>query len=143
MLPLEERQCLVDHRQNVAAFVLVRLDLDGLVKLIDRLLKLGLVEQEFTIIVVDVGHLLEVLGAPPEGRRGRGDRAHLVLSYTELDMGENEVLVQVNGLLVIACGLGKLILDEVQLRTVIVNIGVVLVLLEGPVEVLNSFIGSS
>lgn len=53
-------------------------------------------------------------------------------------MGEDERAVEVNRLLVVLCGLGEFAQDEVQLGAVVVNIGVVLVAVNGELEVVSS-----
>ncbi len=55
-------------------------------------------------------------------------------------MREDKVLVQVDRLLVVACRLGELAQDEVQLRAVVVDVRVVLVLLYRLVEVFRSLV---
>ena len=49
----------------------------------------------------------------------------------ELDVREDEGLVQVDGALVVLCGLAKFRLDEVELGAVVENVGVLLVLRKG------------
>lgn len=56
---------------------------------------------------------------------------------TELDVGEDEGAVEVNGLLVVLGGFGELAEDEVKLGTVVVDIGVVLVVVDGELEVIG------
>jgi hypothetical protein len=53
------------------------------------------------------------------------------LCDTELDVGEDEGLVEIDGSLVVLGSLTELRLDEVQLCAVVENIGVLLVLLQG------------
>jgi hypothetical protein len=57
------------------------------------------------------------------------------LCDTELDVREDEGLVQVDGALVVLCGLAELGLDEVQLGAVVEDVGVFFVLREGGREV--------
>jgi hypothetical protein len=59
------------------------------------------------------------------------------LCHTELDVRVYERAVEVNRLLVVLGGLGKLGEDEVQLGTVVVDIGVVLVVGNGKLEVIG------
>lgn len=56
---------------------------------------------------------------------------------TELDVGEDEGAVEVNGLLVVLGGFGELAEDEVKLSAVVVDIGVVLVVGDGELEVIS------
>ena len=120
---------------NVVGLLGALLHLDGRVELLNGLLVLLLVEQQLAVVVVDVGHLGEVLHAAAECGHGRGDGAHLVLCDTELDVREDEGLVQVNGALVVLGGLAELGLDEVQLGAVVEDVRVLLVLGEGGREV--------
>ncbi len=144
LLPLEQGERLVDQRQDVHARGLgLALELDGRVELLDGLGVLALVEEQLAVVVVDVGDLLKVLHAPAEGGHGRGDGAHLVLGHAELDVGEDEVAVEVDGLLVVLLRLGELALDEVQLGAVVVDVGVLGVLGEGRLEIdLGQFRGA-
>lgn len=136
VLPLEQGEGLVDQRKHVHAEGLAALlHLDGGVELLDSFLVLLLVEEQFAVVVVDVGDLREVLHAAAEGGHGGGDGSHLVLCNAELDVREDEGLVEVDGALVVLCGLTKLGLDEVQLCAVVVDVGVLLVLGEGCREV--------
>jgi hypothetical protein len=100
LLPLEEGKSLVDERQNVHSSALLTddllLHLNGSLELLDGLLVLLLVEQKLTVVVVDVALVAEVLDAAAEGGHGRGDRAHLVLCDTELDVREDELRVEVD-----------------------------------------------
>lgn len=91
---MEDCKSLVDERQNVhTRRLLLLLHLDGGLELFDGLLVLALVQEEFTVVVVYVGNLLEVLHAPPECGHTGSDRAHLVLSHAELNVGEDELRV--------------------------------------------------
>lgn len=142
LLPLEESESLVDERKDVHAHGLgLLLKGDSSIELLNSLLELVLVEEKLAIVVVDVGGLVEVLHATAEGGHRRGDGAHLVLGNTKLDVGEDEVGVEVDGLLVILGGLSELSLDEVELGAVVVDIRVLGVLLNGLVEVLLSLVG--
>jgi hypothetical protein len=55
-------------------------------------------------------------------------------------VGEDEGSVEVDGLLVVLSGLSKLTQDEVELGTVVVNIGIVLVVVDGKLEVVGGSI---
>lgn len=71
LLPLEEGKRLVDQRQHIHRHGLGLLfQLNGSVEFLDSFAELGLVQKKFTIVVVDVWDLGEVLDAPPEGRHG-------------------------------------------------------------------------
>lgn len=59
------------------------------------------------------------------------------MCHTKLDVGVNERPVEIDRLLVVLGGLGKLGQDEVQLGTVVVDIGVVLVVSNGKLEVVG------
>lgn len=142
VLPLEKGESLVDQGEDVHAERLARLlHFDGGVKLLNSFLILLLVEEELAVVVVDVGHLGEVLHTAAEGGHGGGDRSHLVLCDTKLDVRENEGLVQVDGALVVLCGLTKLGLDEVQLCAVVEDVGVLFVLCKGGRKVGFSSLG--
>jgi hypothetical protein len=77
LLPLEERKCLVDEREDVHSAALLAnnllLHLDGSLELLDRLLVLLLVEQQLTVVVVDIALVAKVLDATAEGSHGRRD----------------------------------------------------------------------
>jgi hypothetical protein len=100
LLPLEESKGLVDERQNVHSSALLANDLllhlNGGLELLDGLLVLLLVEQELTVVVVNIALVAEVLDATAEGSHGRGDRSHLVLCDTELNVREDELRVEVD-----------------------------------------------
>lgn len=132
LLPLEQSECLVDQGQDVhASNTLLLLHLNGSLELLNGLLVLLLVEQQLTVVVIDVRDLVEVLHAAAESGHGGGDGAHLVLCDAELDVREDEGLVQVDGALVVLCGLAEFRLDEVELGAVVENVGVLLVLRKG------------
>lgn len=136
ILPLEEGKSLVDERQDVHAHWLRRfLHLDSSIELLNGFLVFLLIQQQLTVVVVHVGHFLEVLHAPPKGRHRRCNATHLVLCDTELDVREDEVLVKVDRLLVVLGGIAKLGLDEVELCTVVVDIGIIFVLRKSGSEV--------
>lgn len=142
LLPLEEGEGLVDQGQHVHAGGLgLALELDGRVELLDGLVVLALVEEQLAVVVVDVGGLLEVLHAPAEGGHGRGDGTHLVLGDAELDVREDEVAVEVDRLLVVLLRLGELALDEVQLGTVVKDVGILGVLGQGSRKILLGLLG--
>lgn len=138
MLPLEQGKRLVDQRQDIDTHRLdLLLHVDSLVELLNGLGEILLVEQELTIVVVDIGDLLKVLQRSPEGSHGGCNGAHLVLSHTKLDVGVDEGTVKINRLLVVLGGFRKLSEDEVELSTVIVNVGVILVVGNGELEVIS------
>jgi len=56
-------------------------------------------------------------------------------------VGEDEVTIEVHGHLVILSSLGELALDKVELRAVVVDIGILVVGGEGSSEVLESLVG--
>jgi hypothetical protein len=147
LLPLEESKSLVDERQNVHSSALLAddllLHLNGSLELLDGLLVLLLVEQKLTVVVVNIALVAEVLDAAAEGGHGRGDRAHLVLCDTELDVREDELRVEVDGLLVVGGSHGELGEDEVELGAVVEDIGVLRVVLNGKLKVTSSLIAFS
>lgn len=125
LLPLEESESFVDQGQNVHVSRPGRLlQLNGGVELLNGVREAVLVHEELAKVVVDLWDLFKVLDAATERRHRRSDRAHLVLRDTELDVREDKVTVQVDRLLVVLGGLGELALDEVQLRAVVVDVGV-------------------
>ena len=141
VLPLEQGEGLVDQGQNVDAHGLaLLLHLHGLVELLDGLGVVLLVEQELTVVVVYVRDILEVLNRPAESGHGRSNGAHLVLCHTELNVGVDESAVEINRLLVVLGGLGKLGQDEVELGAVVVDIGVILVVGDSKLKVVSSSI---
>lgn len=141
MLPLEQRKGLVDEGQDIDAHGLaLLLHLDGLVELLDGLLEVLLVKEKFTVVVVDIRNILEVLHGSAEGGHGGSDRSHLVLSDTKLDVRVDKGTVEIDGLLVILSGLGELTKDEVELGAVVVDIRVVLVVGNGKFEVIGGSI---
>lgn len=138
MLPLEQGKRLVDQRQNIDTHGLdLLLHVDGLVELLNGLGEVLLVEQELTVVVVDIRDLLKVLQRSPESSHGGRNRAHLVLGHTKLDVGVDESTVDVNRLLVVLGSFCKLSEDEVELSTVVVDVGVILVVGNGELEVIS------
>lgn len=138
MLPLEQRERLVDQRQNIDSHGLdLLLHIHRLVELFDGLVEVLLVQQKLTIVVVDVWHLLEVLDRSSERGHGRCNRSHLVLCHTKLNVRVDEGAVEVNRLLVVLGGFGELPEDEVELGPVVVDVRIVLVLGDGEFEVIR------
>lgn len=141
LLPLEKGQSLIDEGQNVDTHGLAQLlHLNGLVELLNGLGVVLLVEQQLAVIVVDIGDLLKVLHRAAESGHGRGNGAHLVLGHTELNVRVNERTVEVDGLLVVLGGLSELAQDEVELGAVVIDVGVILVVSDGELEVIRSSI---
>jgi len=144
LLPLEERECLVDEREDVHSAALLAdnllLHLNGCLEFLDRLLVLLLVEQQLTVVVVDIALVTEVLNATAEGSHGRCDGTHLVLGNTKLDVREDELRVEVDGLLVVGSGHGELGKDEVELGAVVEDVRVVGVVLDGKLEVVSGLV---
>ena len=139
MLPLEQGKGLVDQGQNIDTHWLdLLLHVDRLVELLDGLLEVLLVKQKFTVVVVDVRHVFKVLDGSSEGGHGGRNGAHLVLRHTQLDVGVDESPVKVNRLLVVLGGFRKLPEDEVELSTVVVDIRVILVVVDGDFKVIRS-----
>lgn len=62
------------------------------------------------------------------------------MSHTKLDVGVDKGTVEVNRLLVVLGGFRKLPKDEVELSTVVVDVGVILVVSDGELEVIGSSI---
>jgi hypothetical protein len=123
LLPLEERERLVDEREDVHSAALLAdnllLHLNGSLELLNRLLVLLLVEQQFTVVVVDIALVAKVLDATAEGGHGR---------------------VEVDGLLVVGSGHGELGKDEVELGAVVEDVRVVGVVLDGKLEVMGGLV---
>ena len=66
---LELGQRLVDEGQHVdACWVDLRLELNGLVKLVDRHVELLLIQEELPVVDVRIGQVLKVLDTPLQGR---------------------------------------------------------------------------
>ena len=99
-----------------------------------------LVEEQLAVVVVDIALVTEVLDATAEGGHGRGDGTHLVLSNTELNVREDELGVEVDGLLVVGSGQGELGKDEVELSAVVEDVRVVGVVLDGKLEVMGGLV---
>lgn len=144
LLPLEERERLVDKRENVHSAALLTdnllLHLNSRLELLDSLLVLLLVEQQLAVVVVNVALVTEVLDAAAEGGHGRGDRTHLILGNTKLDVREDELGVEIDGLLVVSRGHGELRKNEVKLGTVVEDVGVAGVVLDGKLEVTGGLV---
>lgn len=139
MFPLEQSQRLVDQRQHVDAHGLdLLLHIHRLVELLNGLVEVLLVEQEFTVVVVHIRHLFKVLHRTAERGHSRGNRAHLVLRHSQLDVRVDKGAVEVDRLLVVLGRFGVLPEDEVQLGPVVVDIRVVLVLIDGQFKVIRS-----
>lgn len=139
LLLLEQSQSLVDQRQNIHGHRLgLLLHFHGGIKLLDSLLELALVEQQLTVVVVDIRHLVKVLDTPSEGGHGGRYRAHLVLGNTELNVRKDEGGIEVDGLLVVLGSLLELAVDKVQLSAVVVDIRVLVILLNGLLEIVSS-----
>lgn len=139
MLPLEQSERLVDKGQNVNSHGLALfLHLYGLIELLNGFREILLVKEKFTVVVVDIRHVLEVLHRSPESSHGGCDRSHLVLCYTQLDVRVDEGTIKVDGLLVVLSGFGKFAEDEVKLGAVVVDISVVLVVGYGELKVVRS-----
>lgn len=139
MLPLEQSQGLVDQRQYVDAHGLdLLLHVDRLVELLNGLVEVLLVQQEFSVVVVHIRHFFKVLHGTAEGGHGRSNGAHLVLRHTQLDVRVDKSAVEVDRFLVVLGRLGVLSEDEVQLSPVVVDIRVVLVLSDGQFKVIRS-----
>ena len=144
LLPLEEGKGLVDERQDVHSAALLAdnllLHLNGSLELLDSLLVLLLVKQKLTVVVVDVALVTEVLDAAAEGGHGGGNRAHLVLCNTKLNVREDELRVEVDRLLVVGGGHGEFREDEVELGAVVEDVGVVGVVLNSKLEVTSGLV---
>ncbi len=136
MLPLEQGKGLVDQGKDIDAHRLaLLLHLDGLVKLLDGFGEVLLVKEQFSVVVVDVRHILEVLHGASERSHRRCNRAHLVLRNTELNVREDECPVKVDRLLIILGSFSEFTEDEVELGTVVVDVRVVLVVSNSKLEV--------
>lgn len=141
MLPLEQGQSLVDQREDIDSHGLaVLLHFHRLVELLDGLREVLLVKQQLTVVVVDIRHILEVLGRASERSHGGSDGSHFVLRHTQLDVRVDEAAVKINRLLVVLGRLCKLSEDEVQLRTVVVDVRVILVVRNRELKVIRSSI---
>lgn len=139
MLPLEQGKSLVDQGQNVDTHRLALfLHLHGLVELLNRLREVLLVEKKFTVVVVDIGHFFKVLHGSSESSHSGRNGAHLILRNTKLDVGVDESTVEIDGFLVILSSLGELSENEVKLGAVVVDVGVILVVGDGELEVVGS-----
>jgi hypothetical protein len=103
-------------------------------------LVLLLVEEQLAVVVVDIALVTKVLDAATEGGHGRSDGTHLVLGNTELNVREDELRVEVDGLLVVGGGQGELGKDEVKLGAVVEDVRVVGVVLDGKLEVMGGLV---
>lgn len=144
LLPLEEGKGLVDKRKDVHSAALLAnnllFHLNSGLELLDSLLVLLLVEQQLTVVVVDITLVAEVLDATAEGCHRRGDGAHLVLGDTKLNVREDEIVVKVDGLLVVGGGHGELGENEVELGAVVEDVRVIGVVLDRKLEVTSGLI---
>jgi hypothetical protein len=133
---LELGQRLVHERQHVnAGRVNLRLELNGLVELLNCLVKLLLVQEQLAVVDVRVGQVLKVLDAPLQRCKAGRDRAELVLHDAELDVGEDEVVVQVDGLLVVLGSSLEFANHELELAAVVVDVRIVRRPFDGLLEV--------
>lgn len=138
MLPLEDSERLVDERKDVDSHGLALfLHVHGLVELLDGLREVLLVEEELSEVVVDIRHVLKVLHRSLESGHGGCNGAHLVLRHTKLDVGENEVAVKFDRLLVVLGGVRKLPKNEVKLSAMVVDVGVVLVVSDSELKIVR------
>lgn len=129
MATLEDAQGFVDKRQHVHAHRLcLLLELNGGVELFNGLWEVALIKEKLAEVVIDIRDVGEVLDATTESSHRGCYRAHLVLRHTKLNVREDELTVQINRLLVVLLSFSKLSLDEVELRAMIVNIGICAVL---------------
>lgn len=136
LFPLEESKRLVDEWQDIHAYrPLLLLHLNRGLELSNRIVELLLIEQQFAVVVVNVGHLLEVFDDATERGHRRSDGSELILRYAELNVREDKVLVQVDRLLVVSCGFLELALNEVELGAMVVDIWVLGVPLDGFLEI--------
>jgi hypothetical protein len=103
-------------------------------------LVLLLVEEQLAVVVVDIALVTKVLDATTEGGHGRSDGTHLVLGNTELNVREDELRVEVDGLLVVGGGQGEFGKDEVKLGAVVEDVRVVGVVLDGKLEVMGGLV---
>ena len=99
-----------------------------------------LVEEQLAVVVVDIALVTEVLDATAQGGYERADGTHLVLSNTKLNVREDELGVEVDGLLVVGSGQGELGKDEMELGAVVEDVRVVGVVLDGKLEVMGGLV---
>lgn len=138
VLPLEQGKGLVDEWEHIdAPRFAAALQLHRFIEVVNRLLELLLVKQKLSIIVVHIGGVLEVLEGTAECGHRRGNGAHLVLRHTELDVRVDEVIINVDGFLVVLDRFGEFAEDEMKLSAVVVDIWVILVLADGSFEILD------
>ena len=138
MLPLEDSKSLVDQREDIDTHGLVPLlHFHSLVEFLDCLREVLLVKEELAVVVIDIRNVLKVLHGPLKGgHRGRHG-THLVLRHTKLDVGENEAAVKFDRLLVVLGSIRKLPKNEVKLRAMIVNIGIILVVRNREIKIVR------
>ena len=89
LLPLEQCQCLIDQRQHIHATSLtdrLLLHLNSSFEFLHCFLVFLLIQKQLAVIVVDIALITKVLNAASESRHTTGDRTHLVLRDTELNM---------------------------------------------------------
>jgi hypothetical protein len=63
-----------------------------------------LIQQQLTVVVVDIALVAKVLNAAAESGHATRNRTHLVLCNAKLDMREDEGSVEIDGLLVVGRG---------------------------------------
>jgi len=144
LFPLEEGESLVDQRKDVHSTALLAdnllLHLNCRLELLNRLLVLLLIKEQLAVVVVNVTLVTKVLDAAAESGHGRGNGTHLVLGNTELDVREDELGIEVDGLLVVGSGQGEFGKNEVELSAVVEDVGVVGVVLNGKLEVMGGLV---
>lgn len=142
LLPLEQCQRLVDERQHVHATSTLAdslaLHLNSSLELLNSLLVFLLVEEKLSVVVVDIALVSEVLDTSSESRHAASNGTHLVLCDTKLDVGEDEVTVEVNRFLVVGRGGAEFGKDEVELSTVVVDVRVLCVVRSGVFKIFGS-----
>lgn len=138
LLPLEDTKGLVDQRQHIDGRRLgLAFHLNSLVELVDGSLEILLVKEQLAIVVVHIRNVLKLLDRSLKRSHGRSDRAKLVLGHTKLDVRVNKGRVEVNRLLVVLGSFGKFAKNEVELCTVIVNVGIIFVVRDGKLKVVD------
>lgn len=132
MLPLEDGKSLIYEREDIDAHGLARLlHLYGLVEFLNSLGEVLLIEEEFSVVVVHVGYVFEVLDGSSERSHSRGNGSHLVLGHTKLDVRVDEAAVEFDRLLVVLGGVREFSKDEVELSAMVIDVGVILVVGNG------------